>query len=127
MKELKKYLTINSIFSAFSSLTMLLFSSNLNKLFNIDNVYVFPIIGSNLLIFAAFVSYVSSRQLTNKNLVATITVLDALWVLGSFAIVSFGLFDLSKEGNTLVSIVAVWIVFLVYKQFKFNGHNLIEK
>lgn len=126
MKELKKYLTINSIFSAFSSLTMLLFSSNLNKLFNIDNVYVFPIIGSNLLIFAAFVWYVSSRPLINKNLVATITVLDTLWVLGSFAIVSFGLFDLSKDGNILVSIVAVWIAFLAYKQFKFNGHNLIE-
>lgn len=127
MKELKKYLTINIIFSAFSSLTMLLFSSNLNKLFNSNNVYVFPIIGSNLLIFAVFVWYVSIRPLINKNWVVTITALDALWVLGSFAIVSFGLFDLSNDGYIIVSSVAVWIAFLAYKQFKFNGHRPIQK
>lgn len=123
MKELKKYLTINAVFSAISGLTMLLFSSNLNKLFTIDNVYVFPIIGSNLLIFAAFVWFVSSRQLTTKILVTTITVLDAFWVLGSLAIVSLGLFDLSLKGNILISIVAVWIAFLAYKQFKHNGQK----
>lgn len=117
MKELKKYLTINSIFSTISGLTMLLFSSNLNKLFNIDNVYVFPIIGSNLLVFSAFVWFVFSRQLTNKILVTTITILDALWVIGSLAIVSLGLFDLSQDSNILISIVAVWIAFLAYKQY----------
>jgi hypothetical protein len=121
MKELKKYLTINAVFSAISGLTMLLLSSNLNKLFTIDNVYVFPIIGSNLLIFAAFVWFVSNRQLTTKILVTTITVLDSFWVLGSLAIVGLGLFDLSLKGNILISIVAVWIAFLAYKQFKHNG------
>jgi hypothetical protein len=123
MQELKKYLTINSIFSAISGSTMLLFSSNLNKLFNIDNVYVFPIIGSNLLFFSAFVWFVFSRQPTNKILVITITILDTLWVLGSLAIVSLGLFDLSQQGNILISIVAVWIAFLAYKQFKYSGQN----
>lgn len=123
MKELKKYLTINSVFSAISGLTMLLFSTNLNNLFNIDNVYVFPIIGSNLLIFSGFVWFVSSRQLTTKILVTTITVLDALWVLGSLVIVSLGLFNLSQDGNILISIVAVWIAFLAYKQLKYNGQK----
>jgi len=120
MKELKKYLTINFTFSAISGLTMLLFSSNLNGLFNIDNIYIFPIIGANLLIFSAFVWYISSKQLTNKMLVATITILDLLWVLGSFIIVLFGLFDISKTGNILISIVAIWIAFLAYKQFRNN-------
>lgn len=123
MKELKKYLTINSIFSAISGLTMLLFSSNLNKLFNINNVYVFPVIGCNLLFFAAFVWFVFSRQLTNRILVTTITTLDLLWVLGSLAIVGLGLFDLSQNGNILISIVAVWIAFLAYKQFKYSGQK----
>ena len=117
MKELKKYLTMNIIFSAISGSTMLLFSSNLNKLFNIENFYVFPIIGSNLLVFSAFVWFVSIRQLTNKILVITITILDALWVLGSFAIVAFSLFDISKTGNILIIVVAIWIAFLAYKQF----------
>jgi len=120
MKEIKKYLYINSTFSAISGLTMLLFSNNLNKFFNIENTYVFPIIGANLLGFSVFVWYVSSKQSTNKKLVATISILDGLWVLGSFAIVLLGLFDLSKNGYILMTIVAIWIAFLAYKQFKNN-------
>jgi len=123
MKELKKYLTINSSFSAISGLTMLLFSTNLNKLFNIDNVYVFPVIGGNLLFFAAFVWFVSSRQLTNKIMVTTITALDAIWVLGSFAIVFIKLFDLSNNGYIVISCVALWIAFLAYKQFRNIGRK----
>jgi hypothetical protein len=120
MKELKKYLTINSWFSAISGLIMLLLSSQLNGLFNIDNDYVFPIIGANLLIFSAFVWYVCSKQVTNKILVNTISILDLVWVLGSFAIVGFGLFNISRIGNVIISIVAFWIAFLAYKQFKNN-------
>lgn len=120
MKELKKYLTINSIFSAISGLTMLLFSSKLNDLFAINNGYIFPIIGANLLVFATFVWYVSNKQLSNKMLVTTISILDLLWVVGSFAIVVLGLLDISKIGNAIISIVAIWIGFLAYKQFKNN-------
>ena len=120
MKELKKYLIINSIFSAISGLTMLLFSNRLNELCNISNDYIFPIIGANLLVFSAFVWYVSNKKLTNKILVNIISLLDLLWVLGSFVIVGFGLFNISKEGNILISIVAIWIAFLAYKQFKNN-------
>lgn len=120
MKELKKYLTINSIFSASSGLIMLLFSSWLNELFNISNDYIFPIIGTNLLVFSSFVWYVSKKRLTNKILLNIISLLDLLWVLGSFGIVVFGLFNISKEGNISISIVAIWIAFLAYKQFKNN-------
>ena len=123
MKELKKYLIINSTFSAVSGLAMLILSSNLNELFQIDNIYVFPFIGVNLLFFAAFVWYVSSKQLTNKTLVTTITILDILWVLGSLVIVSLDLFDLSKVGNILIGVVAVWIAFLAYKQFINSGNR----
>lgn len=120
MKELKKYLTINSLFSAISGLSMLLLSDRLNELFNISNTYVFPIIGTNLLVFSVFVWYVSNKQLTNKMFVNIISFLDLLWVLGSFSIVAIGLFDLSKVGNILIIIVAFWIAFLAYKQFQYN-------
>lgn len=116
MKELKKYLTINSIFSAISGLIMLLLSNKLNNLFSIHNMYIFPAIGLNLIVFAAFVWYVSIKQLCNKLLVVTITVLDAFWVIGSVAIVLLGLFDLSTNGYILISTVALWIAFLAYKQ-----------
>lgn len=120
MKELKKYLTINSLFSAISGFTMLFLAGRLIELFNISNNYVFPIIGANLLFFSAFVWYVSQKQLSNKMLVNIISFLDLLWVFGSFAIVAFGFFDLSKVGNILIIMVAIWIAFLAYKQFTNN-------
>ncbi len=42
------------------------------------------------------------------------------YAAGSLAIVAFGLFDLSKTGNIIISVVAVWIAFLAYKQFQNN-------
>lgn len=120
MNELKKYLTINSIFSAITGLAMLIFYAHLNKFFNLNNDYVFPLIGSNLLIFSIFVWYVSNKQLTNKLLVSIITIFDWLWVFGSFTIVLFNLYDLSKNGKVITIIVAVWIAFLAYNQFKNN-------
>lgn len=124
MKNLRKYLTINSLFSVVSGLTMLLLSNKLNEMFSISNAYVFPIIGANLLVFALFVWYVANKQITNKPLVTIISALDLLWVLGSITIVIFRLFEISKVGNTCIIIVAIWIAFLAYQQFKNNkGKN----
>lgn len=120
MDELKKYLTLNSAFSAFSGLTMLVLTSTLNNFFNITNQYVFPFIGVNLLVFSLIVWYVSRKQLNNKLMVNIISFLDGLWVLGSLIIILFGLFGLSKNGYLLVGLVAMWIAFLGYKQFKNN-------
>jgi len=120
MKELKRYLTINSVFSAVCGIAMVILFVELNTFFHIVNQYVFPVIGLNLIIFSIFVGYVSRKQLTNKTLVNLISGLDALWVLGSLIIVLFGLFGLSRNGNILIIFVAVWIAFLGYNQFRFN-------
>ena len=120
MDELKKYLTLNSAFSAFSGLTMLVLTSTLNNFFNITNQYVFPFIGINLLVFSLIVWYVSRKQLNNKLLVNIISFLDGLWVIGSLVIILFGFFELSKNGYLLIGLVAIWIAFLGYKQFKNN-------
>ncbi len=120
MKQLKTYLTANSIFSAMSGLSMLLFSNKLNDLFGFKHPFVFPVIGINLLFFSAFVFFVSLKQTSNRGLVTTITILDLLWVVGSFIIVAFGLFDISTTGNVLISMVAIWIAFLAYKQYRNN-------
>lgn len=117
MKQLRTYLTINSIFSATSGIIMLIFSNELNAVFSIDNIYVFPIIGLNLILFSGFVGFVSRKQLTNKLLINIISALDALWVLGSVIIILLTLFDLSKTGYIIIGIVAVWIAFLGYMQF----------
>lgn len=115
--NLKKYLTVNSLFSGICGLFMVLFSRNLNTFFNIKNEYIFPVIGANLLIFSMFVFYVSRNQISNNILVKIITTLDVFWVLGSLIIVSLGLFNLSSSGYILISLVAFWIAFLAFKQF----------
>ncbi len=120
MNELKKYLTINSIFSATCGVSMLIFSDRLNSFFNIQNGYIFPVIGLKLLFFSIFVYYISKKHLTNKLFVNIISGLDALWVIGSMTIILFGLFELSTKGNIVIGIVAVWIAFLGYKQFQNN-------
>jgi hypothetical protein len=116
MEELKRYLTINSIFSAVCGVTMMAFTAGLNAFFNISNPYIFPIIGLNLIVFSVLVWYVSHKHLESKILVNLISGLDALWVVGSLIIVTFDLFRLSKNGNILVVAVAIWIAFLGYKQ-----------
>lgn len=120
MNELKRYLTINSIFSAVCGIAMIILPVGLSSFFDIVNPYVFPVIGLNLIIFSLFVWYVSRKHLTNKTLVNLISGLDALWVLGSLIIVLFGLFELSKNGNILIVFVAIWIAFLGYKQFRYS-------
>ena len=118
MNELKKYLTINSLFSGVCGIIMLVFSTGLNSFFDIQNEYTFLIIGLNLIVFSIFVWFVSRKQLTNKLLINLISGLDALWVLGSLITILFGLFNLSRNGYFLIGTVAIWIAFLGYKQFK---------
>lgn len=120
VKQLKKYLIVNSIFSFLSGLSMLLFSNKLNDLFEINDPHLFPIIGVNLLIFSAFVFFISIKHLSKKVLVTTISILDLLWVVGSLAILAFGLFEISMIGKILMSFVAIWIAFLAYKQHQNN-------
>ena len=102
MAALKKYLIINSLFSGLTGLVMLIFVNYLNTIFGITNEYVFPIIGINLLIFSGFVYFVSLKQLNNRVLVNLISGLDAVWVLGSMAIINFGLFEISDTGNIII-------------------------
>ena len=120
MNELKKFLLINSFFSISCGTIMLFFSIKLNSFFNINNEFIFQVIGLNLIFFSILVYYVSLKHLRNKLLVNIISLLDAVWVIGSLIIILFDLFNLSNNGKIIIGLVAVWIAFLGYKQFKNN-------
>ena len=120
MNPLKIYLIINAIFSNLCAWIMISLSGGLNDFFAIDNQNVFPIIGAVLLIFSAFVYYVSAKKLDNKLLVNLIILMDVFWVVGSIIILVFNLFDLSNTGRIIIAIVAVWIGFLGLKQYQNN-------
>ena len=120
MNELKKFLLINSFFSIACGTIMLFFSIKLNSFFNINNEFIFQVIGLSLIFFSILVYYVSLKHLRNKLLVNIISLLDAVWVIGSLIIILFDLFNLSNNGKIIIGLVAVWIAFLGYKQFKNN-------
>jgi len=119
MRKLRIYLRINSIFSSFTGIVMTHFSDELLEFFNIENKrYLFDVIGLNLIVFGLFVWHVSLKDLVQPVLAKIISLLDIGWVVGSLLIVAFQLFDLSKGGYILISLVAVWISFLAYKQLR---------
>ncbi|PCJ94773.1 MAG: hypothetical protein COA50_10290 [Flavobacteriaceae bacterium] len=98
---------------------MILFSDILLTFFNRTSPsFLFDVIGLTLLVFSLFVWYVASKQLQNEVLVKLISFLDILWVMGSLIIIAFQLFNLSVKGYMLISIVAIWIGFLAYRQLK---------
>jgi len=123
MRELKKYLLINSAFSGLSELALVFISDHINTLFNIDNTIVLPAIGINLLVFSLIVYYVAVKQLKRNSLVTLISALDLLWVIGSAAIILFQLFNLSSAGYIIIGVVAIWIAFLGSMQIKYNKGN----
>lgn len=123
-KTLKKYLTINSLFSFISGMVLLFASEPLDAFLGVVNPFVLPIIGLNLLIFAIYVWYVSHKHLHNKLLVDIINVLDALWVAGSLILIQFNPFGLTNKGNAVIGLIAIWIAFLGYMQFKNNRRIL---
>ncbi len=123
MRELKKYLLINSAFSGLSGLALVFISDHINTLFNIDNTIVLPAIGINLLVFSLIVYYVAVKQLKRNSLVTLISALDLLWVIGSAAIILFQLFNLSSAGYIIIGVVAIWIAFLGSMQIKYNKGN----
>ena len=85
--SIKKYLLINSVFSGLGSCIILVFSTPLHSLFNISNVYVFPIVGINLIFFSISVAMVGNFFRQNKLYVRIIVSLEVLWVAGSCTII----------------------------------------
>ena len=120
MSSLKNYLQINGGFSLTSSLVMLLFSKFLAGVFGLKGGTAFLVIGVGLLFFGGFVFYVAQKQPGNKALIQVITIMDAIWVLGSLIIVVFQLFDLSSTGYLLITAVMVIIAFFAINQYRFN-------
>lgn len=118
MDKLKFYLKINSLFSGFSALILVLFHPFIAQKFNISSSLILILIGIVLFIFSITVAIVAIKFLGIKMLVRIISLLDLAWVLGSFTILFFQLFNLSTIAYVVILIVALWISFLAYQQLK---------
>lgn len=121
MKNLNKYLKINSAFSGLNGLVLLVLSDKISVLFSVHNDLFFSVIGINLIVFAIFVYYVSLKKNDKKIFVNLIITLDALWVVASSIIVKGQLFNISFEGYLIITCVAIIVGYLGVKQYKYKS------
>ena len=125
VSKLKKYLLINTFLYAFGAIIILFFVESLTAFFNIKNRVVFTSFGIILLGFSFFVFYVSSKYITNKQLINAIIYFNIICVAGSIIIAFFGLFDLTDQGYLAIMGAALGIGFLAVKQSKYNKSEKI--
>ena len=118
MKNLKSYLTTNFIFSGISGILILSFNESfLMDYLGLTNSSILYFIGAGLIFFSAFIYYVIKHRFSDNKLIYIISILDSLWVLGSFAITFFDLYNIKSQSHPLINIVALWIGFLATGQF----------
>jgi len=118
MKNLKSYLTTNFIFTGIIGILILSFNESfLMDYLGLTNSTFLYFIGAGLIFFSAFIYYVIKHRFSDNKLIYIISILDSLWVLGSFAITFFDLFNIKSQSYPLINIVALWIGFLATGQF----------
>jgi len=116
MNQVQKSLLINALFSGFSGITLVTLSKHIARLFNISNSSVFCIIGITLIFFSMAIIYEIKRQ----NLVGILSIIiqDYIWVLGSIILLIIQPFEISKDGNSIIGVVALVVLFMAINQAK---------
>lgn len=116
MNKLQKPLLINAIFSSISGILMIFFNGWLANIFEIQNVTVFKIIGFLLLFFAITIIYETFKQ--RPLAILWIIIQDFIWVIASLFLIIINPFEISKSGNTLITIIAFVVFFMGTNQSK---------
>lgn len=107
MKNLKLALRLNAAFSLITGAILTLFSHSAASLFGVSLTAPFWLIGIGLLLFSAVVYSVSCQSPVHLIYVFAIIILDIGWVIGSIAVITLGLFDISSAGYSAIASVAV--------------------
>jgi len=114
MKNLNNYLTANFIFSGLSGILILVFNERfLMNYLGLKNSSILYFIGAGLILFSIFIYYVVKKRFGDFKIIFIISILDTFWVLGSFAITFFDLFNINPQSYPLINLVALWVGLLV--------------
>lgn len=117
MNNLQKALTANAIFSTLCAFILLIFTTWISDLFEIENQWSFLIIAFGLLIFVATIIIEIKQQ--REKAVYTIIIQDLLWVIGSIILLIIQPFGISEMGNIIIAVVA--FVVLVFAILQYRG------
>ena len=97
-------LRANGLFSVTSGLVFTVFAATVTERFNLPDPRVVGFVGLNLLGFAAFLFWVSSRQVIHLPTAMAIVYMDLAWVAGTVPLVAAGW--LSEFGNVAALAIA---------------------
>jgi ribosome-associated toxin RatA of RatAB toxin-antitoxin module len=115
-KKLSLVLKTNFVFSSLTGIILAFFSLDTNQLFNTNSPETYSILGWSLIGFSFFLLYQSIVK--NPLAVFIIFIMDYLWVIGSFLILSFKMFNISFYGYLSIGFVAIVVlVFGTLEQF----------
>jgi hypothetical protein len=104
---LRSALRANGIFSAVSSILLIVLALPLSILTGIQPPVILVIVGLLVLPFAVLLLWATSRPTIDRRLAGATIVLDAIWVMASIAILIIGWPPLTTAGKWLVGILAL--------------------
>jgi hypothetical protein len=116
MKALKNVLLINAVSSGATGIGLLVLGDFIAALFGVSKPQAFWGVGIFLIGFAILVFAEGIKNPPRQNRVGLISILDCTWVVGSFVVVIFQLFDLTTIGYVLITGVALWVAAMAYFQ-----------
>lgn len=117
---LQNALLANGTFSGISGYALMVFASPLNNLLRVDTYIgeaVFLMLGILLAFYSLCLYVVALQPQISGKWVYVAIALDAVWVLGSIAILGLGLPELTTPGQGLVAFVACIVGILALAQW----------
>lgn len=118
MLPLRTTLLVNAISSGATGLLLALFPSLAAGIFGVSQTVYFVEAGIFLVLFAAYVLFVATRNPVKLRSVMIVTTLDLLWVLGSIVVVFLLAGIVTTIGIVLIIAVAAWVALMALLQFK---------
>ncbi|PCJ69660.1 MAG: hypothetical protein COA62_09085 [Rhodobiaceae bacterium] len=106
---LRRVLLGNAAFSTTTGAICLLDGAALTQMFNMPDPLLLPGLGIQLLLFAAFIVWIATRQNVSLALAWTIIALDFGWVAGSAALLPFVSDILTTSGITAMIVIAAGV------------------
>ncbi|MGN6421191.1 MAG: hypothetical protein ACTHMC_26995 [Pseudobacter sp.] len=118
MLSLRTTLLVNAISSGATGLFLALFPTITTGVFGVSESIYFVETGIFLVLFAAYVLFVGTRNPIRLRSVMLITTLDISWVVASIAAVFLLSGIVSTIGIVLIIAVAAWVALMALLQFK---------
>ena len=106
---LRRFLLGNATFSTLTGTLSLVDAAPLSQAFGIPDPTFLPVLGIQLLAFAAAIVWIATRQEISTKLAWVIIALDIGWVLGSIALLPFVSGMLTAAGITTMVLIALGV------------------